>query len=334
MQSLLSHNTFGIQAEAKNLIEYSSEEEITQILKQIPTEEKILHIGAGSNLLFTGNFDGTILHSRIEGIEIVETQQEEDRSYVCVRVGSGVTWDDFVAHCVSNGWQGVENLSLIPGEVGASAVQNIGAYGAEAADTIILVEAIELRTGTKRVFGNAECDYGYRHSIFKQQLKDKYAITHVTYRLRTDTQAPLQLDYGNLRESLTGNPTLLDVRNAIISIRNSKLPDPKVQGNAGSFFVNPVIELSTYTKLKENHPDMPHYPVDNAHVKVPAGWLIEHAGWKGRSLGRAAVHDRQALVIVNNGGASAQDIISLSEAIQKSVHERFGIKLSPEVIFV
>ena len=322
--SLLKHNTFGMDVRAERFIEYVSEEELISILPLLH-EHRFLHIGGGSNILFCGNYDGIILHSAIAGISVVA----EDETSVSVKVGAGVQWDDFVSCAVEKGWSGAENLSLIPGEVGASAVQNIGAYGVEAKDLIENVETIDLTDGTRRVFLNAECGYGYRKSIFKNELKGRYAVTYVTYRLSKVFQP--KIDYGNVREKLLGKElTPENVRNAVIDIRQSKLPDPEVTGNAGSFFMNPVVCLEKYEALKTENPDMPHYIVDGG-VKIPAGWLIEKCGWKGKSLGRAGVCPNQALVLINLGGATGRDIVALSNAVCKSVSEKFGISISPEV---
>ncbi|MBR6198128.1 MAG: UDP-N-acetylmuramate dehydrogenase [Bacteroidaceae bacterium] len=327
--SLLQHNTFGMKVRAKRFFEYKSVEELQQLIKSVPIDEPLLHIGGGSNLLFTGDYEGTILHSAIKGIEVVDETDDN----ILVRVGAGVVWDDFVAYCCEHNWGGVENLSLIPGEVGASAVQNIGAYGSEAKDTIVLVEAVELRTGQLRVLGNAECNYAYRQSIFKQELKGKYAITYVTYKL--DKHPVLKLDYGNIRTELQSKEhvTISDVRQAIIDIRNTKLPDPKILGNAGSFFMNPVVSREKFLSIQKDYPQMPFYEVDNG-VKIPAGWMIEQCGWKGKSLGRAAVHDKQALVLINLGGATSDEIIALSDAVCKSVKDKFGVDIHPEVNFI
>ncbi len=322
--SLLNHNTFGMDVKAKRYVEYDSEEELKTL---IPTlEGEVLHMGGGSNLLFKGDFAGTVLHSAIRGIEIVEEKGDE----VLVRVGAGEVWDDFVAWAVAQGLGGVENLSLIPGEVGASAVQNIGAYGVEAKDVIALVEAVELQNGQKRVFGTLECDYAYRQSIFKKQLKGKYAITYVTYCLQKKPQ--LKLEYGNIKAVLGEKKdlTIADVRQAIIDIRDAKLPDPKVQGNAGSFFMNPVVSREKFLLIQKDYPNMPFYEVEGG-VKIPAGWMIDQCGWKGKSLGRAGVHDKQALVLVNLGGATSDEIIALCETVCKDVYEKFGIEIHPEV---
>lgn len=327
--SLLQHNSFGMDVRAKRFFEYASVQELKELIASIPADEDILHIGGGSNLLFTGDYNGTILHSIIKGVEVTDETDE----YVLVRVGSGEVWDDFVAYSCGKGWGGVENLSLIPGEVGASAVQNIGAYGVEAKDVIALVEAVELRSGQLRVFGNVECNYAYRQSIFKQELKGKYAITYVTYKLNKVPQ--LKLDYGNIKAMLEGksNITISDVRQAIIDVRNAKLPDPKVLGNAGSFFMNPVVSREKFLSIQKDYPNMPFYDVEDG-VKIPAGWMIEQCGWKGRALGKAGVHNKQALVLVNLGGASSQEIMALSDAVCKSVKEKFGIEIHPEVNFI
>lgn len=339
--SLLNHNTFGMNVKARRYVEYDSEAELKDLIPTLSGE--VLHMGGGSNLLFQGDYAGTVLHSAIKGIEVVDETADE----VLVRVGAGEVWDDFVAWAVAQGYGGVENLSLIPGEVGASAVQNIGAYGVEAKDVIALVEAIDLSNGQKRVFGTEECDYTYRQSIFKKQLKGKYAITYVTYRLQKQPQ--LKLDYGNLRAVLgengqqttddgqqttdNGRRTIGDVRQAIIDIRNAKLPDPKVQGNAGSFFMNPVVSREKFLSIQKDYPTMPYYEVEGG-VKIPAGWMIDQCGWKGKSLGRAGVHDKQALVLVNLGGATSDEIITLCNTICKDVHEKFGIDIHPEVNFI
>ena len=330
--SLKSYQTFGMDVKAALLVEYSSVDELKQLLSEpCVTSSPWLHMGGGSNLLFTKDFEGTVLHSAISGFEVVsETEQE-----VFVRVGAGEVWDDFVAYAVKNQWYGAENLSLIPGEVGASAVQNIGAYGSEAKDLIVSVETIDAASGEKRVFLQEECGYAYRESVFKKELKGKYIVTHVTYRLG---KCPcFNLEYGNVRSELEKNScevTLENVRQAIIRIREAKLPDPKVQGNAGSFFMNPVVPRMQYESLLAEYPDMPHYKVGDDWVKIPAAWMIDRCGWKGKRIGNAGVHDKQALVLVNLGGATGQEIVYLSQQIQKSVFETFGIAISPEVNFI
>lgn len=329
--SLLPHNTFGMDVKASVFIEYASVEELKEVLSLYVKDNQWLHIGKGSNLLFTGDFSGIILHSAIKGYEVIH----EDTNEVVVRVGAGEVWDDFVAMTVENEWYGAENLSFIPGEVGASAVQNIGAYGVEAKDLIVGVEAIEVSTGKESIFKNEECGYAYRESVFKSSLKYQYLVTHVSYRLK---KTPCyHLDYGNIRLELEKQKvrlTLANVRQAIISIREAKLPDPKLQGNAGSFFMNPVISRKHFEALLVDYPLMPHYEVDAESIKIPAAWMIDQCGWKGKRLGRAGVHDKQALVLVNLGGAVGAEVIALSEAIQKSVYEKFGINILPEVNFI
>ncbi|WP_455664409.1 UDP-N-acetylmuramate dehydrogenase [Phocaeicola sp.] len=329
---LLSHNTFGMDVKASVFVEYDSVAELKTILSDNNyLSGQWLHIGGGSNLLFTADYAGTVLHSAIRGYEVVD---EDDRE-VKVRVGAGEVWDDFVAYAVGNGWYGAENLSLIPGEVGASAVQNIGAYGAEAKDLIVKVETLTVETGAERVFSNEECRYAYRESIFKKELRGKYIVTYVTYRL--SKQPVFNLEYGNVQGELAKRGcevTLENVRNTIIAVREVKLPDPKVQGNAGSFFMNPMVPRARFEALQQQYPDMPHYDVDGDRVKIPAAWMIDRCGWKGKQVGRAGVHTKQALVLVNCGGATGDEVISLARQIQESVQQKFGISISPEVNFI
>lgn len=330
--SLKEHNTFGIDAKCRRFIEFEDDEEafeVAEILRKSALPYII--IGGGSNLLLTKDFDGIVVRSGIKGHYF-----EED--FTCERMtcGSGEVWDDMVATSLKTGYYGLENLSLIPGDVGASAVQNIGAYGVEAKDFILCVWMVEIATGKPWMIGNEECEYGYRQSRFKQDWKNRFLITRVTYGLAR-TFRP-RLDYGNIRSELERRgitePTAEQVRDVIIDIRNAKLPDPKVEGNAGSFFMNPVVTRNRYEKLAALYPDMPHYKVDSRHEKIPAGWMIEQCGWKGKSLGRAGVHDKQALVLVNRGGATGAEIVALSDAIRKDVKARFGIDIHPEVNIV
>ncbi|MBD3588260.1 UDP-N-acetylmuramate dehydrogenase [Bacteroides sp. GM023] len=326
MYSLLSYNTFGIDVSAARFLEYTSVEELQQLIAQGAVTTPFLHIGGGSNLLFSKDYDGLILHSRIEGIEVTE----EDARSVSVRVGAGIVWDDFVAYCVERGWYGAENLSLIPGEVGASAVQNIGAYGVEVKDLITAVETVNIQ-GEKRVYSVEECEYAYRNSLFKRPENKSVFVTHVRFRL--SKEAHYTLDYGTIRQELDKYPelTLPVVRKVIIDIRESKLPDPKVMGNAGSFFMNPIVPKEKLADLQREYPRIPYYELADGRVKIPAGWMIDQCGWKGKSLGPAAVHDKQALVLVNKGGAKGSDIIALSDAVRASVREKFGIDIHPEV---
>lgn len=329
MYSLLSHNTFGIDVSAARFLEYASVEELQQQIAQGAVTTPFLHIGGGSNLLFTKDYDGLILHSCIGGIEVTE----EDERTVSVRVGAGVVWDDFVAYCVAHGWYGAENLSLIPGEVGAGAVQNIGAYGVEVKDLITAVETVNIQ-GDQRVYSIEECGYAYRNSIFKRPENKSVFITYVRFRLSKEEY--YTLDYGTIRQELGKYPelTLPVVRKVIIDIRESKLPDPKVMGNAGSFFMNPIVSKEKLLALQQEYPQIPYYELADGQVKIPAGWMIDQCGWKGKSLGPAAVHDKQALVLVNQGGAKGSDIIALSDAVRASVREKFGIDIHPEVNFV
>lgn len=329
--SLLLHNTFGMDVKASLFIEYVSVEELKSILHEYLKDEHWLHIGGGSNLLFTGDFPGVILHSAIKGYELLEENNEE----VIVRVGAGEVWDDFVAYTVAKGWYGAENLSLIPGEVGASAVQNIGAYGVEVKDLITQVDTIEVATGQERTFANEECGYAYRESVFKLSLKRRFIVTKVSFRLKKTPS--YHLDYGHVRAELEKRGcelTLENVRRTIIEIREAKLPDPKIQGNAGSFFMNPIVSRTQFAALSAQYPQLPHYEVDAGRVKIPAAWMIEQCGWKGKQCGRAGVHGKQALVLVNLGGATGEEIIRLSEEIQKSVFNKFGVHISPEVNFI
>lgn len=329
MYSLLSHNTFGIDVSAARFLEYASVGELQQQIAQGAVTTPFLHIGGGSNLLFTKDYDGLILHSCIEGIEVTE----EDERTVSVRVGAGVVWDDFVAYCVAHGWYGAENLSLIPGEVGAGAVQNIGAYGVEVKDLITAVETVNIQ-GDQRVYSIEECGYAYRNSIFKRPENKSVFVTYVRFRLSKEEY--YTLDYGTIRQELGKYPelTLPVVRKVIIDIRESKLPDPKVMGNAGSFFMNPIVSKEKLLALQQEYPQIPYYELADGQVKIPAGWMIDQCGWKGKSLGPAAVHDKQALVLVNRGGAKGSDIIALSDAVRASVREKFGIDIHPEVNFV
>ena len=326
--SLADRNTFGMDVRTDHLLEWSSTEELKSLLHDI--EKPVLMIGGGSNLLFMGDFRGTVLHSTVSTIEVIGSTDD----HVHVKVGAGVVWDDFVAWCVINGFWGVENLSAIPGEVGASAVQNIGAYGVEAKDVIDTVQTISLADGSERDFSNQECRYGYRQSIFKNELKGQYAVAYVIYTLSRNPQP--KLGYGALEQEVQrmGGPTLANIRQAVINIRDSKLPDPKVMGNAGSFFMNPVIPAAQFDALKTEWPEIPSYPAQNGMIKVPAGWLIEKAGWKGRSLGPAAVYEKQALVLVNKGGATGTDIKRLADTIIEDVRQKFGITLSTEVNYI
>jgi len=319
-------NTFGIKASADRIIEYDSVEELRSIILEGGLKGPVLNVGQGSNFVFTSDFHGTVLHSAIDDFEVVE----EDDSSVTVRVGSGVVWDDFVEECVCRGWYGVENLSLIPGQVGAAAVQNIGAYGAEAKDVIVAVAAVDVTDAQVSVFSNRECGYGYRRSIFKLPENKKYVITSVYFRL--SLVEGYSLDYGGLRDIT--EPSLRKVRDTVIRVRREKLPDPAEVGSAGSFFMNPIVSADRFAELQREYPDIPHYPApdgnEGARVKLAAGWLIERCGWKGSTVGHVGVWEKQALVLVNRGGASGSEVLSLAEDIIASVREKFGVELGME----
>lgn len=327
--NLKEHNTFGIDVKCRRFIEFESVEELLQIVNSLTDADKpLMVLGGGSNMLFTADYEGTVLHSAIKGHVAVQTDEG-----IMLRCGSGEVWDDIVSLCVSNRMYGAENLSLIPGDVGASAVQNIGAYGAEAKDIILKVEAVDLQTGKMCEFTNEECEYAYRKSKFKGEWRNRFVITYVTYKL-SEVFCPC-LDYGNIRAELEKRnikvPTAEQLRNVIIDIRNEKLPDPMVEGNAGSFFMNPVVPKAKYEELVARFGNVPHYSVDDNNEKIPAGWMIDQCGWKGKSLGKAGVHSRQALVLVNRGGAEGKDIVALCDAIKRDVKDKFGIDIVPEV---
>ncbi|GGN14304.1 UDP-N-acetylenolpyruvoylglucosamine reductase [Dyadobacter beijingensis] len=331
--SLRHLNTFGLDAEARYFAGIRSVEELTALLHDPQWKDfpKFI-LGGGSNILLTKDIEALVIHPDIRGIEILE---ENDESVV-LKVGAGEVWHNFVMFCVGKGYGGVENLSLIPGTVGAAPMQNIGAYGVEIKSVIESVEAVDIATGEKRVFSNTECEFGYRESIFKKALKNRYIITGAVFKL--NKKPILNAAYGDVQKTLqemgVAEPTIRDISEAIMQIRRSKLPDPAEIGNAGSFFKNPEIPLAQFDQLKETFPEMPGYPVDALTVKVPAGWLIEKAGWKGFREGNIGVHARQALVLVNYGGGTGAQIRALSEKIQASVAEKFGVRLNAEVNFI
>ena len=346
-------NTFGIFAKCTKLLEFSTVEELKghySEIAEVRKQGKLLIIGRGSNLLPTGDYDGLVVRSKIMGRTLVDglspsgslpTGEGGGRGRCCVCIGSGETVDDVIAWCLSQGLYGMENLSIIPGEVGASAVQNIGAYGVEAKDFIVSLHALDLDTGEIVEITNEQCEYGYRQSRFKKDWKNRFIITDVTYQLST-TFSP-HLDYGNIRKVLEekgiscnindGQLTAQLLRDTIIDIRNAKLPDYNVEGNAGSFFMNPIVSKGKLEELLAKYPNMPYYPTEDA-VKLPAGWLIDQCGWKGKTLGRAGVHDKQALVLVNKGGATGEEVVALCRQIQKDVLDRLGVEIHPEVNIV
>ncbi|MDX1585598.1 MAG: UDP-N-acetylmuramate dehydrogenase [Balneolaceae bacterium] len=327
---LAPYNTLHIQAKAASLISVTSQEQLVRFIKEAGVEPNNLFVlGGGSNILFADDFDGMVLHIAIRGRKVVE----ETEDYVLLRIGAGENWHETVMHCVDHGWGGIENLSLIPGTVGAAPIQNIGAYGVELEEVFQSLEAVELATGDVKTFYKEDCRFGYRDSIFKNQLKGKYAVAAVTLRL--SKKPSLNTSYGAIRKELErrdiASPTIRDISRVVIDIRNSKLPDPDELGNAGSFFKNPIVSRQKYEQLKMNYPSIPGYELNEIETKVPAGWLIEEAGLKGMRYGNAGTYKQQALVIVNHGGATGDEIMELSEKIRTAVREKFGIELVPEV---
>ena len=323
---LLSHNTFGIEAIAEQFVEFSSVDDLLSYLGK-GFDGRSLVIGGGSNLLFVNDFEGTVFHSSIKGMDVLQ----EDEESLLLRVGSGVNWDELVAYSVENGWGGLENLSAIPGEVGASAVQNVGAYGVEAGDLIVKVETVKLNDATRAEFSHEDCDFSYRHSIFKAAEKGKHIITHVTYRL--SKRESFKLTYGNLSEKVEqlGGATLANVRKAVCEIREAKLPSPDKVGSAGSFFMNPVVAKCVAESLSNDYPTMPQYPLPCGDVKLSAGWLIEQCGWKNTPHEHVGVYQHQALVVINRGGATGKDVLNFASAVVVSVKEKFGVLLNMEV---
>ena len=330
---LKSYNTFGIEAAARYFAAFSSVNEL-QELTAARRESGLprLILGGGSNILFTQNFNGWLLKNDIKGISVVK----EDNDYVYVKAGAGENWHRFVQHCIGLNLAGLENLSLIPGNVGASPMQNIGAYGVEIKDVFYELEALHLEDNTIVTFNNADCHFGYRESVFKKEYRQQFAILSVTYRL--SKQPHFNTSYGAINEELQRmNVTTLSIQaisQAVINIRSSKLPDPAQIGNAGSFFKNPTIDKAQYTALHETFPQLVAYPVANDHYKLAAGWLIEQCGWKGYRKGDAGVHAKQALVLVNYGHAKGNEIYDLSGEILDSVKEKFGVELEREVNIV
>ena len=332
--SLKPFNSFGFDAVAKYFVEINDVDALCRLVTAPEfKKEKHLILSGGNNVLFQeAYFDGIIVHINTKGIEILEEHDND----VIVRAQAGEDWPDFVRFCVSKGWHGIENLAHIPGKVGAAPMQNIGAYGMELKDSFMQCEAIELTTGEKRVFSKEECCFGYRESIFKSELKGQYVITSVDFLLKKE--APLHLEYGNIKAYLEQNgiedPSLQQLHDTICAIRDTKLPDVKQIGSAGSFFKNPVISAEQFEALQKEYPNIPHYPDAEGMVKVPAGWLIEQAGWKGWRDEHVGVYDKQALVLVHYGEGKGEDIVELAHKIQDSVEKKFGIRISPEVNFV
>jgi len=329
-KSLQSLNSFAIDVSSKLFTEVTSEEEIQQIVSDSGfRDEKKFVLGGGSNILFTKNLDALVVKNSLKGIQI----KKEDAYNVWIKVSSGEVWHEFVMYCVGKNLAGVENLSLIPGLVGAAPMQNIGAYGMEQKETCEEVEAINLHSGEKFFFRNADCKFGYRESIFKREWKDQLIITSVTFKLNKIFKP--KISYGDIRKTLeemrSDEITIKAVSDAVIKIRSSKLPDPKDIPNAGSFFKNPVVPKKKFEELISKYPLMPNYPDKSNQIKIPAGWMIEQCGWKGKRVGNTGVHAKQALVLVNYGGATGEEIFSLATQIQKSVRDKFGIEIVPEV---
>lgn len=332
--SLLPFNTFGMDVKAKWFFSITSQTALIEFLADngfLKNKQKMI-LGGGSNVLFTQDFDGVILHNQILGKEIVK----EDDEHVWVKVGAGENWHEWVMYCLQNNWGGIENLSLIPGSVGASPIQNIGAYGVELKDVFHSLEAIQMDTAQVHTFEKEACQFGYRDSIFKRHAKGKFFICSVTFKLNKKHQ--LHTGYGAIRSELermvVSDPGIQDISQAVIQIRQSKLPDPAKIGNGGSFFKNPVVEKALFESIQKQYPNMPHYPQPDGREKLAAGWLIEQAGWKGKRFGNYGVHERQALVLVNYGGANGADIVSMSKKIQADVSHQFGVTLEPEINLV
>lgn len=325
---LQPYNTFGISCTAKRFALFKDAESLTEVLKQ-RGDDALLILGGGSNILLTRDFDGLVLKNEVLGFNIIE----EDSSSVLVEAGAGEVWHEFVLYCIDNEFGGIENLSLIPGSVGASPMQNIGAYGVEIKDTFVSLEAYHIDSGEVHTFNHEQCEFGYRESVFKRALKGKYIILSVRFRLSKHHK--INTSYGAIEAELSNmgvsKPSIRDVSNAVITIRSSKLPDPKEIGNAGSFFKNPVVEQNIVDSIADRFDQFPRYPATDGKTKLAAGWLIEQAGWKGKTFGTYGVHKKQALVLVNYGGSKGVEIYDLSQRIIEDVREKFGITLEREV---
>jgi len=327
MDKLKQHNTFGIDVSCRSLIELNSVDQLTKFLQR--TDGEFMILGGGSNVLFTSDIDKDILLNRTSGIDIIR----EDESSVQLRVASGENWHEFVRWCVARDYRGIENMALIPGTVGAAPIQNIGAYGVEIKDVLDEVEYLELSNGKMHTISNTDCHFGYRNSVFKNELKGKVFVISITVTL-SKTSTPT-VEYWALQEYMQEHgieePKTADVFEAVVYIRRSKLPDPAELGNAGSFFKNPVIPNSQLEHVLQKHPEAKHFPVDDTHSKLAAGWMIEQCGWKGKRVGNTGSHARQALVLVNYGEAQGQEIADLAHEIIASVKREFGVELEPEV---
>ncbi|HEU0064664.1 MAG TPA: UDP-N-acetylmuramate dehydrogenase, partial [Flavisolibacter sp.] len=326
---LLDLNTFRIKVSSKSFASFRSTTELEMLLMHTASIKNKLVLGGGSNILLTKNYDGIVLKNDIKGISV----ESEDSDYIYVKAGSGENWHQFVLFCVDNNYAGVENLSLIPGNVGASPIQNIGAYGVEVKDVFHELECYDLEDETIRKFSLNDCAFGYRDSVFKNKFKGRFIITSVTFRLKKIPQ--FNISYGAIQQELDQMKikelSIKAISQAVINIRNSKLPNPEEIGNAGSFFKNPTIGIGKFNNLKTEWPGMPSFPVDKQHIKIPAGWLVEQCGWKGYRKGDAGCYAKQALVLVNYGNATGEEILNLSEQIINSVYQKFNITLEREV---
>jgi UDP-N-acetylmuramate dehydrogenase len=327
--SLKKYNTFGIEAKAKQFVAIQTVADLKTVLKEHKSEPKFI-LGGGSNMLLTKDINALVIHIDLKGKKILK----EDDDFVWVESMAGENWHEFVLWTIDQNFGGLENMSLIPGNVGTTPVQNIGAYGTEIKDTFVSCEAMNIATQEMKTFTKEDCNFGYRESVFKHEAKDQFIITSVVFKL-TQRNHKINISYGDITKELEKHnvitPTLKDVSNAIIAIRQSKLPDPKELGNSGSFFKNPIILKSDYEKIHALHPEMPHYVISETEVKVPAGWLIEKAGFKGKRFGDAGIHKNQALVLVNYGNATGQEILNISKNIQATILKEFGIAIEAEV---
>lgn len=327
--SLKSHNTFGIEASAKQFVAVHDTTELRMVLQQNKSEKKFI-LGGGSNMLLTKDLDALVIHVDLKGKKIIK----EDEDFAWVESQAGENWHEFVLWTIDQNLGGLENMSLIPGNVGTTPVQNIGAYGIEIKDTFDSCEAMTIDNQEMKTFTKAQCHFGYRESIFKNEAKDQYVITSVVFKL-TKRNHKINISYGDISGELAKNnitnPTLKDVSNAVIAIRKSKLPDPRELGNSGSFFKNPILKKSEFEKIHQQFPEMKYYEVSETEVKVPAGWLIEQAGFKGKRFGDAGIHKNQALVLVNYGNATGQEILEVSKNIQETIFQTFGIHIEAEV---
>lgn len=330
---LQPYNTLNISSKAKYFAKITSESQLKEILMHPGSADlQIMILGGGSNILFVDDFDGLVLHIEITGREVIKETDE----HVWLKIGAGENWHETVRYCVEKGWGGIENLSLIPGTVGAAPIQNIGAYGVELEEVFEWLEAVDIEGRATRKYEKEHCEFGYRDSIFKGELKGIVIVTNVVLRLSKNPE--VNTSYGAIQDKLEergiSNPTIRDISDIVIEIRNSKLPKPETLGNAGSFFKNPVVEEQVYERIYQDYPDMPAYPMNENTYKIPAGWLIEETGWKGKVVGNTGTYEQQALVIVNHGGATGEEILQLSKEIRASVKDQFGIELVPEVNIV